>query len=324
MNEVILILTEHLYFKSSLAFIICSFVIALGFIPSIAAQNNTGNDEKINYIHEKTPINGFLMHYVIGGKGDPIVLLHGWPETWFEWRDIIPELIANNYTVIAPDMRGLGDSEKPQTGYDTKTLADDIYQLVKKLGFNKIYIVAHDWGGPVAYSYAAAHPQDVRKMILLDTLLPGFGMEEAGNFSPKGLWHLSFHAVRDLPEKLIEGKENVYFNWFYDWTYNQTAITSEDREEYIKQYSKPGALRAGFEYYRAIFEDAIQNKEYGKEKLKIPILTIGGEAAIGNFTTITFQKVANNVTGITLPNTGHFIPEERPNFLTKQILDFFK
>ena len=94
------------------------------------------------------------MHYVIGGKGDPIVLLHGWPETWFEWRDIIPELIANNYTVIAPDMRGLGDSEKPQTGYDTKTLADDIYQLVKKLGFNKIYIVAHDWGGPVAYSYA--------------------------------------------------------------------------------------------------------------------------------------------------------------------------
>jgi pimeloyl-ACP methyl ester carboxylesterase len=101
------------------------------------------------------------MHYVIGGKGDPVVLLHGWPETWFEWRNIIPELIANNYTVIAPDMRGLGDSEKPLTGYGTKTLADDIYQLVKKLGYNKIYIVAHDWGGPVAYSYAAAHLQDV-------------------------------------------------------------------------------------------------------------------------------------------------------------------
>jgi pimeloyl-ACP methyl ester carboxylesterase len=274
--------------------------------------------------HYKTSVNGFLMHYVIGGEGDPIVLLHGWPETWYEWRHIIPELIANNYTVIAPDMRGLGDSEKPQTGYDTKTLADDIYQLVKKLGYSKVYIVAHDWGGPVAYSYAAAHPEEVNKMIVLDTLLPGFGYEEAGDFSPNGIWHFSFNAVRDLPEKLIDGKEDVYLNWFYDLTYNQSAITQEDREEYIKQYSKPGALRAGFEYYRAVFEDAEQNREYAKEKLMIPILAIGGEVAIGNFTTTTFQMVANNVTGITLPNTGHFIPEERPNVLTNQILNFFK
>ena len=318
----------YLYLKSFLAFIVCCSIIVvvfLEFIPSINAQNIIiDTNKKIDYTHYKTTINGFLMHYVMGGKGDPIVLLHGWPETWYEWRNIIPELIANNYTVIAPDMRGLGDSEKPQTGYDTKTLAEDIYQLVKKLGYSKIYLVAHDWGGPVAYSYAAAHPKDVNKMIILDTLLPGFGMEEAGSFLPNGIWHLSFHAVRDLPEKLIEGKEDVYLNWFYDWTYNQSAITKEDREEYIKQYSKPGALRAGFEYYRAIFEDAEQNKEYAKEKLDIPILTIGGEAAIGNFTTTAFQMVANNVTGITLPNTGHFIPEERPNFLTKQILEFFR
>ena len=265
------------------------------------------------------------MHYIIGGKGDPIVLLHGWPQTWYEWRNIIPELIANNYTVIAPDMRGLGDSEKPQTGYDKKTIAEDIYQLVKKLGYSKIYIVAHDWGGPVAYSYAAAHHEDIQKMVILDTLLPGFGVEEAANFSLNGIWHPSFHAVRDLPEKLIDGREDIYLNWFYDhYSYNQSAITSEDREEYIEQYSKPGALRAGFEYYRAIFEDAQQNKEYAKQKLGMPILTIGGEAALGNMTTASFQKVANNVTGITLPYTGHFIPEERPNFVTKQILKFFK
>jgi pimeloyl-ACP methyl ester carboxylesterase len=280
--------------------------------------------DNTTFSHHKTPVNGFLMHYVVGGEGDPIVLLHGWPETWYEWRHIIPELIANNYTVIAPDMRGLGDSEKPQTGYDSKTLADDIYQLIKKLGYSKIYIVAHDWGGPVAYSYAAAHPEGVNKMIILDTLLPGFGYEEAGDFAPNGIWHFSFHAVKDLPEKLIDGKEDVYLNWFYDLTYNQSAITPEAREEYIKQYSKPGALRSGFEYYRAVFEDAEQNREYAKEKLMTPILALGGEAAIGNFTTTTFQKVANNVTGITLPNTGHFVPEERPNFLIKQILDFFK
>jgi pimeloyl-ACP methyl ester carboxylesterase len=311
-------------YNSILAFLLCSFVVFLGFILPTTAQNIIDNSEKINYTHYKTTVNGFLMHYVIGGNRDPVVLLHGWPQTWYEGRNIIPELISNNYTVIAPDMRGLGDSEKTQTGYDTKTLAEDIYQLVKKLGYSKIYLVAHDWGGPVAYSYAAEHPEDVRKMIILDTLLPGFGLEEAGDFSQNGIWHFSFHAVRDLPEKLIEGKEDLYLNWFYDWTYNQSAITPEDREEYIKQYSKPGAMRAGFEYYRAIFEDAEQNKEYAKQKLDIPILTIGGEAAIGNFTTISFQKVANNVTGITLPNTGHFIPEERANFLTKQIFDFFK
>ncbi|HEX5187214.1 MAG TPA: alpha/beta hydrolase [Nitrososphaeraceae archaeon] len=131
--------------------------------------------------------------------------------------------------------------------------------------------------------------------------------------------------MRDLPEKLIEGKEDIYLNWFYDWTYNQSAITSDAREEYIKQYSKPGAMRAGFEYYRTVFEDAEQNKEYAaKQKLNMPILTISGEAWLGNLTTISFQKVANNATGVTLPNTGHFIPEERPNFLTKQIFEFLK
>jgi len=320
---------KSLYLKSFLTFIICCFVVFLGIISSATAVQNVISDtseKKINYTHYKTSVNGIQLHYVMGGKGegDPIILLHGWPQTWYEWRHIIPQLIANNYTVIAPDMRGLGDSEKPQTGYDTKTVAEDIYQLVKKLGYNKIYLVAHDWGGPVAYSYAAAHPQDILKMVILDTILPGFGAEEAANFSPNGLWHLSFHSVRDLPEKLIEGKEDTYLNWFYDWTYNQSAITSEAREEYIKQYSKPGALRAGFEYYRAIFEDAKQNKEYGKDKLDMPILTIGGEAGLGNLTTTSFQKVGNNVTGIALPYTGHFIPEERPDFVTKQILEFFK
>jgi pimeloyl-ACP methyl ester carboxylesterase len=313
--------------------IICCSVVFLGIMSSATAVAQTiisdNSEKKVDYTHHKITVNGIQLHYVIGGEGngqeDPIVLLHGWPQTWYEWRHIIPALIANNYTVIAPDMRGLGDSDKPLTGYDKKTIAEDIYQLVKKLGYSKIYLVAHDWGAAVAYSYAAVHPEDVRKMVILDMFLPGFGYEEAANFSPTGIWHLSFHVVRDIPEKLIEGKEDTYLNWFYDhFSYNQSAITSEDREEYIKQYSKPGALRAGLEYYRAVFEDAKQNKEYAKEKLDIPILTIGGEIAVGNATTTSFQKVANNVTGITLPNTGHNIAEERPNFLTKQILEFFK
>src|SRR5215216_4165446 len=161
-------LRDYLSNKSFLVVIICccSSVVSLGFISTASAQNITDdNEKKIEYTHYKTTVNGILMHYVMGeGKGDPIVLLHGWPETLYAWRHIIPQLIANNYTVIAPDMRGLGDSEKPQTGYDKKTVAEDIYQLIKKLGYNKINLVVHDWGGAVAYSYAAAHPEDVNKM----------------------------------------------------------------------------------------------------------------------------------------------------------------
>lgn len=311
--------------KSFLFFGICFYILCIGVISKSNAQNFINDSEKIQYKHYKTLVNGIFIHYVISGKGEPIVLLHGWPETWYEWTGIIPGLIYNNYSIIAPDLRGLGDSEKPQSGYDTKTVAEDVFQLIKKLGFSKVYVVAHDLGGPVAYSLASAHPEKIRKMIILDTLLPGFGLEEAGNFSPNGLWHFSFHAVRDLPEKLIDGREDIYLNWFYDHgTYNQSAINADHRDEYIKQYSKPGAMRAGFEYYRAIFEDAEQNREYGKEKIDIPLLTIGGDTAIGNFTTSTFKKIANNVTGITLKNTGHFIPEERPDLLIGQILDFFK
>ena len=179
---------KYLYLKSFLTGIICCSVVSLGFSsPITAEQNIIDNSEKIDYTHHKTTVNGILMHYVIGGKGDPVVLLHGWPETWYEWRHIIPQLIDNNYTVIAPDMRGFGDSEKPQIGYDTKTVAEDIYQLVKKLGNSKIYIVAHDWGGPVAYSYAAAHPQDVRKMVILRYLITWFWIRRSSKLFTKGI-----------------------------------------------------------------------------------------------------------------------------------------
>lgn len=312
------------FMLSSIGLLFSTFFVTYAFAQDIS---NSSDSEKLNITSQKTVINGFNMHYIIGGtgKGDPIILLHGWPQTSYEWRHIIPQLIANNYTIIAPDLRGLGDSGKPLTGYDTKTLADDVYQLVSKLGYKKIYLVGHDFGALVAYAYSAEHRESVNKMIILDITLPGFGLEEAGDYTPYGLWHLSFQSVRDLPEKLIEGKEDVYLNWFYDWgTYNTNAITPEDREEYIKQYSKPGALRAGFEYYRAIFEDAEQNKEYAKQKLNVPILTIGGEASGGNFTAISFQQVANNITGITVPKAGHFIPEDSPSFLADKIIEFFK
>jgi pimeloyl-ACP methyl ester carboxylesterase len=171
-----------------------------------------------------------------------------------------------------------------------------------------------------AYSYAVAHPNNVSKLVIMDFIFAGFLPPEFGQKGPS--W-FAFHQVPNLPETLVQGKEREYLSWFYKGlAYNPDAITQADIDEFVNYYSAPGGMRAAFEYYRAVFEDAEQNKEYAKEKLEILILTIGGEAAIGNYTTTSFQKVANNVTGITLPNTGHFIPEERPNFLTKQVLVF--
>ena len=167
--------------------------------------------DNMTFSHHTASVNGIQLHYVIGGHGDPVVLLHGWPETWYEWHNVMPAL-AKNYTVIAPDLPGLGDSSKPLTGYDGKAVAEDIHQLVTQLGFKTIFLVAHDIGTQVAYSYAAAHPAEVKKLVVMDFTIPGFA--PTGPAKP-GLWWPSFHQTPDIPEALVQGKEMIYLSWFY-------------------------------------------------------------------------------------------------------------
>lgn len=282
--------------------------------------------DNVTFSHHMTTINGNQIHYVIGGHGDPVVLLHGWPETWYAWRHVMPAL-AKNYTVIVPDLRGLGDSSKPTTGYDGKTVTEDIHQLVTKLGFKTILLVGHDIGTQVAYSYAAEHPTEVKKLAVMELTIPGF--------LPPGrmpIWWGSFHQVPDVPEALVQGKEMIYLSWFFSGlTYNPSAITKADIDEYVSHYSSPGGLRAGFEYYRAFPQDAIQNQNYSKTKLTMPVLALGGSfipVLGGNITMPSIiygmKILAQNVTGITVPNSGHFIPEEQPQFLTDKLIKFFR
>jgi pimeloyl-ACP methyl ester carboxylesterase len=279
----------------------------------------------MTFTHHTATVNGIQMHYVIGGHGDPVVLLHGWPETWYAWRHVMPDL-AKNYTVIVPDLRGLGDSSKPTTGYDGKTVAEDIHQLVTQLGFKTIFLIGHDIGTQIAYSYAAAHPTEVKKLAVMELTIPGF--------APPGrmpIWWGIFHQVPDVPEALVQGKEMMYLSWFFSGlTYNPSAITKADIDEYVSHYSSPGGLRAGFEYYRAFPQDAIQNQNYSKTKLTMPVLALGGSfipVLGGNITMPSIiygmKILAQNVTGITVPNSGHFIPEEQPQFLSDQLLKFF-
>jgi len=306
---------------------ICTLVLSQSYT-AMPQQQLTGTSfelSNVTFSHHTAAVNGIQIHYVIGGQGDPLVLLHGWPETWYAWRHVMPAL-AKNYTVIAPDLRGLGDSSKPTTGYDGKTVAEDIHQLIGKLGFKTIFLVGHDIGTQVAYSYAAAHPTQVKKLAVMELTIPGF--------APPGrmpLWWATFHQTPDIPEALVEGKEMMYLSWFYqNLANNPAAITQVDINEYVSHYSAPGGMRAGFEHYRAFPHDAIQNQNYSKTKLTMPVLALGGgyiPTFGGNITMPTIiygmKILAQNVQGITVPNSGHFIPEEQPKFVIDQLIKFF-
>jgi pimeloyl-ACP methyl ester carboxylesterase len=295
---------------------------------AMAQQEPNGTSFHMNnmtFTHRTASVNGIQLHYVIGGHGDPVVLLHGWPETWYEWHLVMPAL-AKNYTVIAPDLRGLGDSSKPPTGYDGKNVAEDIHQLVTQLGFKTIFLVGHDIGTQVAYSYTAAHPAEVKKLVVMELTIPGFA--PAGRMP---LWWAIFHQTPDVPEALVQGKEMMYLSWFFhNLTFNPAAITQTDINEFVTHYSAPGGMRAGFEYYRAFPQDAIQNMNYSMAKLTMPVLALGGgyiPTFGGNITmpTIVYgmKILAQNVQGITVPNSGHYIPEEQPDFVIKALDNFF-
>ena len=274
--------------------------------------------------HHFAQLDDVTLHYVTCGRGPVVVLLHGWPQTWYEWRHIIPAL-AQRYTVIAPDLRGLGDSSRPLTGYDKKTVANDIWQLVNgRLGHRQFFLVGHDWGGPTAYALAAAHPEAVSRLAILDVVIPGDG----GDFSQGGRrWHHQFHLTADLPEALTAGRERLYLSWFYrNFGHRPDAISDADIDEYLRTYAQPGAMRAGFAYYRALPQDAADNRaNVARLKLPMPVLAIGGASGRGRGREPeeSLQRVALHVQGDVVADCGHWIPEEQPRYLADRLQQFF-
>lgn len=275
-------------------------------------------------LHHHTQLDGVTLHYVVSGRGPAVVLLHGWPQTWYEWRHIIPAL-AERHTVIAPDLRGLGDSSRPEIGYDKKTVANDVWQLVNgKLGHERFLVVGHDWGGPTAYALAAAHPEAVTRLAILDVVIPGDG----GDFSQAGRrWHHQFHLTPDLPEALTEGRERLYLSWFYrTFGHRPDAISEADIGEYLRTYTQPGAMRAGFAYYRALPQDAADNRANAERlKLPMPVLALGGAGGRGRGREPedSLRRLALNVQGEVIAECGHWIPEEQPRYLAERLLRFF-
>lgn len=279
--------------------------------------------------HHYTDVGDVLLHHVsltpereTEARAIPAVLLHGWPETWYEWRHVMP-LLAEHRPVIAPDLRGLGDSSRPLSGYDKQTVAGDVAKLLAALGIDRYHLVGHDWGGPTAFALAASNLGAIASFTLIDVVIPGDG----GDFSQGGRrWHHAFHNTPDLPEALITGREDVYLGWFYrEFSWRPDAVDEATQAEYLRTYRQPGALRAGFSYYRALREDAASNRAWleAGNRLEMPVLAMGGEKwearGRGTEPEQSMRRVASNVRGVVVPDSGHFVPEEQPALVAREL-----
>ena len=282
-------------------------------------------NDKLNLEHHFAELEEVSMHYVTAGEGEPVVLLHGWPQTWYEWLPVM-NLMSDRYSLIAPDLRGLGDTSRPTSGYDKNTVAEDVWQLMNTiLSIDKFKLVGHDWGGPVAFALAAAHPDAITHLAIVDVAIPGDGN---ANISQGGRrWHHAFHQTLDLPEALISGREELYLGWFYE-NYGATkeAITKSAMAEYLRTYREPGALHAGFEYYRNLPVDIANNEAIlAKGRLPMPVLALGGTEGWGRGEEVleSCRRVATNVRGGVIANAGHWVPEEQPEVLAAELDAFF-
>jgi len=284
-----------------------------------------------NFIkHYYATLKDVRLHYVILGQGKPVILLHGWPQTWYEWRLLMP-LLADQYLLIAPDLRGLGDSSRPATGYDKKTVAGDMWQLLyEHLEYEKFAVVGHDAGAVVAFRLAADHPNAVTHLVLLDVPVIGEQTDRMGGIIPAGQlprWHHLFHQVLDLPEALTFGRERIYLEWFFNWGTDQAGVFSEaDISEYVRAYAQAGAMRAGFNMYRALPQDVADNHATLATGFKLPMPTLGlgggGSRGRGELVVESLKRVALHAEGGAIANCGHFIPEEKPQELVGRLRAF--
>lgn len=274
--------------------------------------------------HHYALLRDVKMHYVTAGNGPrTLVLLHGYPQSWYCWKDVI-DLLSSDFRIIAPDLRGLGDTSRPAAGYDKKTIAGDVHELLSEhIGVEEYAVAGHDWGGTVAFALAAHHPAPVTHLAVVDVAIPGDGQKNIGQAGRR--WHHTFLQTLDLPEALIgDGREHHYFNWFFDnYGHTQAAISTEAREEYLRTHTTPGALRSGFAYYRAIAQDVADNEALG-EKLTIPTLAVGGGTSWGRAGEVatSLRQMAEKVEEIVFDECGHWVPEEKPMELANALRSF--
>ncbi|MEU8711802.1 alpha/beta hydrolase [Streptomyces sp. NPDC048663] len=309
--------------------------VALGSVTVTASASDTPASSASASAHEQLPA-GFSEHktrvagtgidYVIGGHGPTLVLIHGYPQTWYEWHDIMPAL-AKHYTVIAPDLPGAGRSDAPASGYDKKTMAAKLHVLLASLGKDQdVNVVGHDIGTMVAYSYAAQYPKTVKKLVLSEAPIPDKSIYKFPALTDKGpgVWNFGFFSLQTgLPENLIRGREETWTSGFMRGiAVKKDALTDDDLRvfsSYLRDYAH---LEASFAWFRTFPQDIADNARFRKTKLTMPVLAIGADGSLGSAVGKQVRKYAKHVTPVVVPDSGHWIYEEHPEEMTSLLLQF--
>ena len=295
--------------------LLCLLLISL----SLSGMARAGaTDEK--FVSRVAEVEGVKLHYTTGGHGTPLILLHGYAETSRMWTPILP-VLGEKFTVIAPDLPGIGESSIPDDGLDMKTAAIRVHSLARSLGVEKARVVGHDIGLMVAYAYAAQFPSEVEKLVVIDAFLPGVAGWEAIYDNP-GIWHFRFNGP--TPEALVQGRERIYFEYFWnDLAADKTrSIPEADRKAYTAAYARPGRMRAGWAYFVSFQQAAKDFAQLSQSKLTMPVLVIGGEKSLGDALGQQMKLVATDVTVVVLKDTGHWVLEERPKETTDALVKF--
>jgi pimeloyl-ACP methyl ester carboxylesterase len=297
--------------------------IAATVLAAVACVISLGASAQDAQIHDRfADVNGIKMHYLAAGdSGSPVILLHGYAQNSHMWRPLMREL-GKTHRVIAPDLRGFGDTTKAECCYDKKSMAQDVHALAHQLGIEKAGVAGHDIGLMVAYAYAAQYPAEVDRIALLDAFIPGVG-DTSHLFLLKDLWH--FHFYGPTPLALVKGRERIYFEHFWnDFAADgKKSVSEADRKFYTSKYALPGAMKSGMEVFRNFDQDAKDNAQFAKTKLTIPMLVLGGEKSGGEFLVSQGRMVDDNVEGVIITGSGHWLIDEAPGQVIPKLVAFF-
>lgn len=268
------------------------------------------------------------LHAVIGGEGEPLLLHCGWPQNWYSWRYLMLPL-SKRFKVIAVDPRGLGVSDKPANGFDVDTLADDMFKLMDVLGHDRFALAGHDIGVMVGYVMSATHPERLSRIALGEGTIPGASPSPElipdSRFLSDFLWHFNFNRTLEVNERLVEGREDIYFNYqFASKAGSPEAVPKYARDFYIELLRRvPGTLTASFNYYRAIDDTILQIRNHISKKNTVPVLAFAGALACGPMVENEQRNLATDVESFIIPDCGHFPAEEKPEALLAALIDFF-
>jgi pimeloyl-ACP methyl ester carboxylesterase len=318
---------------------------ALGAIPAAARAETTGaaaatarsklSDKALvaslpGFRNGYATVNGVRLHYVVGGRGAPLMLLPGWPETWWEFHKIMPAL-AQRYRVIAVDLRGMGSSDKPEGGYDKKTMAEDVYQLARHLGYQRVNVAGHDLGSIVAFGFAATHPETAIRIAMLDVAYPDESWYQLSLIPRPGQqdhhpWWMAFNQLKVLPEQLLTGRSIHLINWKFAQPgalFNKDAVDDRDKSVYARAYDYPDAIRASNGWYQAVSQDILDLATF--PVVRTPILAMHGDTNVQGPPGMLpgLQGRASDVTPLEIKNAGHYMPEDQPKLVIHGLTSFF-